>query len=152
MQSPFTLKAAGGSVGRLIGLVVFLMSLIAANPVGALTGRTVTGDWFDHEIRWVDGYTSYRAKWKVFDVDGEVVVCGAGQNVGHQYSENKRILRDLGFFIGGKLVMRDLRFFSKVGKREPLLGAVAHCKSTGRSASEFSSKSVRLGKAVSRRY
>ena len=133
-------------------LLTLLCGMIAASPVDAVTGRKVTNDWFDHEFRWVGGYTSYRAKWKVFDVGGEVVVCGVGQDVGHDHSKNRRILRDLGFFIGGKLVMKDMSFFNKVGKRESLVGAVAYCQSTGRSPGEFSSKSVKLGKAVSRSY
>ena len=134
-------------MGRKIrGATIVAAAVLCAASAAAQTpsGVTVGKDWFDYGIRWTEGPPSYEAKWMVYVQGGIIVVCGAGKNLTSQQSQNRRILKTLGFFIEEDHLMSDMRFFASLPRREKLVGATAVCRSTGKRERDYPGRNVSL--------
>lgn len=75
---------------------------------------------------------SYDARYKLFERNGALVLCGAGYlsgTVGR--AENKSALRQAKLMLNGQQIMKDLSFFENVRRRNELDIGSATCFFTG---------------------
>ena len=141
-----------------IARIIAAGTLAAGLAAGAATAqdtRTVEAkeDWFDQEIRWSDGPTSYRAKWAVLVMEGRLAVCGVGTHLSSRVDESRRVMKNRGVFLGDTLLVGDLTFFARAPRRSALVGEEATCVLTDMAPGSVRSRLVSLRNMVpGRRY
>ncbi|MDU8943480.1 hypothetical protein [Ovoidimarina sediminis] len=94
----------------------------------------VTEDFIEGRIGSTEGGNSFKYRVYVLPVNGVLEFCGVlAFGPGTYERDFKRFLRDSGFRINGKVVLKDLTYWN-VAKRGELDRSVANCQSTGVSA------------------
>lgn len=106
----------------------------ASAAAGKLAGSArVDGSYKTWEYRWRgENAGTYQARYKLFERNGSLVLCGAGHISGTvSRSENKSALRAAKVLLDGKEIMKDLSFFENTRRLRDLDIGSATCFFTG---------------------
>lgn len=101
---------------------------VAAEDFSVKVGKDFTEGTFE----WDSGLgTGYVFQWSATVHNGLIAICGVGQYPNsHTQMASKDLLRKAVVSLGGKPILKDLRFFARAPMTEKLGSATANCRDT----------------------
>lgn len=117
----------------------FFLSSMVAMAMSVATAHAadfkvpVDGKFNEDWIEWSSGMgKAYVFRWDARLIEGEVVLCGAGQFLDPTtHSPTVGLLRKARVLLDGKVILKDLTYFAKYPKSQDLGKVEAICRSTG---------------------